>query len=166
MNKKSLALLVLLFLIGGCATTQGEKEKTGIAPPLITQSFAAKQISPGENWEVYLNASDPDGDMKDIVCSIGQPGMGESSPSFTRIAKENAKELSGTIYLSTLNVASLNSSRLFTNLTLTVQIRDQQGHFSQPVVFPLSFVSSPKKETPPAGVFKEKDLGPIMISLF
>ncbi len=165
MNQKYFAFLVLLFLVGGCVATQGEKGKTGAAPPLITQSFAAKEISPGENWKVYLQASDPEGDMKDIVCTIDQPGIGESSASYTRIAKENAKELSGYVYLSTMNIASLDSSRLFTNLTLTVQIRDQEGNFSRPIVLPLAFASSAKKENPPSGIFKEKDLGPIMISV-
>ena len=50
-------------------------------------------------------------------------------------------------------------------LTLTVQVRDRAGQFSEPVKFPLSINSRYSQEPPPEGVFQETDLGPIMIDL-
>lgn len=68
---------------------------------VITQSFASTSLGAGDTWKVYLNASDSDGDMKYIVCTIDQPGIGTYPVSFTRIKEENRQELSGHIYLNT-----------------------------------------------------------------
>jgi hypothetical protein len=100
--------------------------------------------------------------MKYIVCAIQQPGAGVYSASYTRIKEENRKELSGYVYLNTINPGRLLN---FVNLTLTVQVQDKAGHFSQPAVYPLSLHARFTQEAPPPGVFKEEDLGPIMITL-
>jgi hypothetical protein len=166
-SKNFLAGLVLFFLaagIAGCATLEPievREEKYGKAVPVIRQSFASKQIQPGDTWKIYFNAYHPDGEMKNIVCTIDQPGMVTYPPSFTRIKEENRKELSGYIYLNTMSQDDLT----FVNISLTVQIQDNTGHYSQPTVFPLSFHSTFQQEPPPAGIFKNKDLGPIMITL-
>jgi hypothetical protein len=136
-------------------------EEKGI--PMIVQSFAPKEITPGDVWKVYLKASDPDGKMKYIFATVSQPGVGSYPVSITRIKDENQKELSGYIYL---NTAPARSARFF-NLTLilTVNIKDEKGQFSRPAVFPLSFMAKPSPEAPPEGVFNEQDLGPIMVTL-
>jgi hypothetical protein len=65
-----------------------------------------------------------------------------------------------------LNTAPAPSSSFFNlTLTLTVNIQGQGGRFSQPAVFPLYFQAKPTPEAPPDGVFKEQNLGPIMINL-
>lgn len=164
MNKRILAGFVLLFLAMGCAAMEPIEVREGMygkAVPVISQSFASKQISPGDTWKVYLNASDPDGDIKNIVCIIEQPGTGAYPISFLRISEGNRKEFSGFIHLYTGGIKNLDS----VNLSLTVQIQDRAGHFSQPAVFPLSFNSRYTQENPPPGMFPEKDLGPIMIRL-
>jgi hypothetical protein len=164
MKMKFWALSVLLFLAAGCAALEPieVREKTyGKAVPVITLSFASKQIRPGETWMVYLNASDPDGDMNYIVCMIDQPGVGSYSPAYTRIKEDEGKELSGYIHLNTAGVSNLN----FINLTLQVQVQDKARHFSAPVSFPLSINNRYQQEPPPKDTFKEKDLGPIMITL-
>ena len=53
----------------------------------------------------------------------------------------------------------------FVNISLTVQIQDNAGHYSQPTVFPLSFHLTFQQELPPPEIFKENELGPIMINL-
>jgi len=165
MNQKFLVVFILLSLALGCAGLESLEVREriyGKEVPVITQSFASKQIRPGDTWKVYLNASDPDGNMKYIVCTIQQPGVGVYSPSYTRIKEENRKELSGYIYLNTVSPGKLLN---FVNLTLTVHIQDRAGHFSQPAIFPLSFHARFIQEAPLQGVFKEQDLGPIMITL-
>ncbi len=137
------------------------KEEKGRGIPVIRASFASPSLAPGETWKVYLNASDEDGDMKNIVCTIDQPGIGPSSAGFTRIKGENRQQFSGYIYLFTGGMGGANLS----NLTLTVQIQDRRGHFSNPVSFSLSFEQDAQQETPPSDAFQEKDLGPIMVSL-
>ena len=165
MNQKLLVVLILLSPALGCAGLESleVREKIyGREVPVITHSFASQQIRPNDTWKVYLNASDPDANMKYIVCTIQQPGAGVYSASYTRIKEENRKELSGYVYLNTVNPGNLLN---FVNLTLTVQVQDKAGHFSQPAVYPLSLHARFTQEAPPPGVFKEEDLGPIMITL-
>ena len=128
---------------------------------MISQSFASPQIAPGRVWKVYLKASDADGDMKEFVCIIHQPGVGTYPLSITRIREGNQKSLSGYLYLNVTAFRNLD----FVELTLTVQIRDRAGHFSEPVKFPLSINSRHAQESPPGEVFQENNLGPIMIDL-
>ena len=166
MSKIFLAGFALLFFGSACAGLQSS-ELGGSAgkgkPPVISQSFASKQLAAGDTWKIFLNASDVNGDMKQIVSTVSQPGVGESV-SYTRIKKEDEKEFSGYIYLTTFN--SPNYSALnFTTLTLTVQIKDAAGNISKPQVFPLSFNSTFTQEPPPPGVFKEKDMGGILVTL-
>ncbi len=164
MYKKIIAVVALFFLTVGCAALGGmevREEKYGKSIPVITQSFASPKLRPGDTWKVYLKASDPDGDMKNIYATIEQPGMGTYPISITRIKEGGGKDLSGYVYLNTVGVQGLN----FVSLTLTVQIQDKAGHFSQPAVFPLSLSFSSQQQTPSPGIFPEKDLGPIMITL-
>ena len=164
MYKKIIAVVALLFLTMGCAALGGmevREEKYGKSIPVITQSFASKQLRPGDTWKVYLTASDPDGDMRYIVSTIDQPGKETYPVTFTKIKEGYGKDLAGYIYLNTVGIQGLN----FVSLTLTVQIQDKAGHFSRPAVFPLSLSFSSQQQTPSPGIFPEKDLGPIMITL-
>jgi hypothetical protein len=167
MKKKIFALAAfLLLLIAGCAALEPlevREKMYGKEVPVITQSFASKEIRPGDTWMVYLNAHDPDGDMKQIVCEIEQPGVGVYPAAYIRIKEDERKELAGYIYLTSLHVNYFSFN--FINLTLRVEIQDRAGHYSAPVFFPLSFNALYRQEPPPANVFKEKDLGPIMIQL-
>ena len=166
MNKKLVTLMAIFIMVGGWAIfeptiIQATAEEKGI--PVIVQSFAPKELTPGDVWKVYLKASDPDGKMKYIFATVSQPGVGSYPVSITKIKDENQKEVSGYIYL---NTAPGRSSRFFNlTLTLTVNIKDDRGQFSKPAVFPLSFAAKPSPEAPPQGVFNEQDLGPIMVTL-
>jgi len=166
MSKKIAALIVMFLMAWGWAIferTAAQAETEGKGTPLIVQSFAPKEIRPGDTWKVYLKASDPDGKMKYIFATISQPGAGIYPVSITRIKDENQKELSGYIYL---NTSPARLPEFFNrSLTLTVNIQEKGGQFSQPVVFPLFFQAKPTQEAPPEGVFKEQNLGPIMVTL-
>jgi len=159
--------LVTLLLTAGCATMMSfeEKEKIyGKEAPVITETYASKQINPGDTWKVYLKASDPDGDMQSIVATVDLVGSGTHPVSYTRIKDGNRKELSGFVSLNTWNPSGeawLNNL----TLTLTVQIKDRAGHLSKAVTFPLEFNGRYIQEPPPPGVFPEQNLGPIMITL-
>lgn len=164
MFKKLFAVAALFLLLTGCAGLgffQDREEKYGKSIPVITQSFASQQMRPGDTWKIYIKASDPDGDMKNLYAEIFQPGMGSYPLSITRIKEVNGKDLSGFFYLNTGHEQSLH----FVNLILTVHIQDKAGHFVKPAVFPLAFNSAAVQQAPPAGVFQEKDLGPIMVTI-
>jgi hypothetical protein len=138
---------------------EGVDAKVG---PVITQSFASKEIRAGETWKIYLNVSSPEADIKNIFALVDQPGVGEYPVSIIRIKEQNQKELSGYIYLNAYNSYYVLQ---FIPLKLTVQVQDRAGHFSEPVIFPLFIQSRAVQEAPPQGVFKEQELGPIMVTL-
>jgi len=165
MERKFLAGFLLLFFLTGCLAMEPieVREKTyGKGVPVISQSFASPKIRAGQTWKVYLTASESDGEMKNIVSVIDQPGVGTYPVSITRIRKEeDRRELSGYVYLNT----PVSGGFDFVNLTLHVQIEDRAGHYSKPVSFPLSFSTRDRQEPAPQGLFKEKDLGPILIQL-
>ena len=85
MSNKILAVsFVLLCLVIGYATL-ARAEVAGKAVPVITQSFASTKVWPGETWKVYLNISDPDGEMKYIFATVEQPGVGQYPLSIIRV---------------------------------------------------------------------------------
>ena len=165
MNKELLTVFVILFLAMGVSTLMAAEVREGAGVngvPVITQSFASKEVRGQDTWKVYLNVSDPDGGIKTIFASVDQLGVGEYPVSIIRIQGQNRKELSGYIYLDTWNPYVLLE---FISLKLIVSVQDRAGHFSEPVVFPLFIQSRATQEAPPQGVFKEEDLGPVMVTL-
>ena len=166
MEKKTLALLVVVILAAGgsmLAARTAQSAVEGEKVPVILQSFASRELRAGDVWKVYLKASDPEGKMRYIFASISQPGIGIYPVSITRIKGENQKELSGYLYLNTAPAVPTQFFNL--TLTLAINIQGKGGVFSQPVFFPLSFSPQPSQEAPPDGVFREQNLGPIMIDL-
>ena len=96
--------------------------------------------------------------MKYIFATIFQPGVGTYPVSITTIKEENAKELSGYIYL---NTAPARSPEFFNrSLTLTVNIKGKEANSASRLFFRLFFQAKPTHEGPPEGVFKEQKLGP------
>lgn len=167
MKKMIVSCMVVLLLTSGCATMMSfeERERTyGKEAPAITESYASKQVRPGDTWKIYLKASDPGGDMHRIVSVVHQPGFGPYRASYTKIQEGNGKELSGYIYLNTSGPYGTEWQNFLT-FSVTVQIQDRAGHFSEPVSFPLSFQSRYTQDPPPPGKFKEQDLGPIPVVL-
>jgi hypothetical protein len=163
--RTKLALIgMILAGIVGCAHTGGieEKEKIyGKNPPVIEQSFASDQLRPGEQWRIYIRASDPDGDMERIFAVVEQAGIGSYPVSITRIKGEIGKELSGYVFLNTSNYDFLDDVKL----SISIQIMDKAGHSSQSVSHSVVLSDRQTQKSPPSGVFKETDLGPIMVTL-
>jgi hypothetical protein len=130
--------------------------------PVISQSFAVQELVSGETWKIYLKASSPAADLKYIYAVVEQKGGMNYPLSLTRIREKNKREISGYVYLNTF---SDEGGRNWYTLHLTLQIQDEKGRFSNPVTFPLTFKWRAEKMDPPAGVFAENELGPIMIRL-
>lgn len=167
MKNMIVAGIAVLLLTEGCATMMSfeEREKRyGKEAPVITDSFASKQMKPGDTWKIYLKASDPGGDIYRVVAVVHQPGFGPYPASYTRLREGNGQELSGYVYLNTSGAWGSDWEN-FLSLSVTVQIQDRAGHFSDPVSFPLSFQTRYTQEPPPPGRFKEEDLGPILVVL-
>ncbi len=135
-------------------------EQTGTAP-IISHSFASPQISPGRTWKVYLNAYHLPGGMKAIYCTLRQPGVGIYPVSILRVPRDQRREMSGYVFLNTAALRGSGSS----NLSLTVQIQDAAGNFSEPACFDLSLNPLAEEDGPPPGVFRESEIGPVMIDV-
>lgn len=129
--------------------------------PIITHYFAPQQLSPGDVWQIYLKASDEDGDMKYILAEVYHAGTGDYPLCFINIPADQRRNLSGYIYLPTAGMDSLD----FLNLSLKVTIQGKKGQHSEPLSFNLTFDSRAKRENPPAGIFQDRELGPIMVKL-
>ncbi len=162
--KRNLLTVAITLIVGVSWLFLGPRAFGGSQNPIIMESFAAKEIRSGATWKVYLKASDPAGKMKFIYATIDQAGGLAYPLSRTRIKSQNSKELSGYIYLFTPSPARYDMN--FQTLTLTVHIGDGSENFSNPAMFPLTFQARADQEPPPPGVFKEEDLGPIMIQLY
>ena len=159
--KKLWVVLVPLFLSAWAVLGPSSSAHSSIVPA-ISKSFASKEIRPGDTWKIYIKASDPSGKMKYIYAEIEQPGGLAYRLSMTRIKPENRKEFSGFIYLNTLTA---DRPMDFVTLKLVVHLGDGAGNFSEPAIFPLEVIPRAVQSPPPEGVFKENDLGPIMIQL-
>jgi hypothetical protein len=140
--------------------------KPGGSPPVITNWFASEELNPGDIWKIYLEANDPDGDIREFVCIFDQVGYGSYSPHYVVIKKQHREELRG--YLNFFSSAG-GGHQLpeWTQLSLTVFIRDKGGNASNKVIFPLLLSLSAKQGPPPppfdiGGLGK---LGTIMVQL-
>ena len=136
-----------------------KRNESGV--PLITRSFASREISPGDTWKVYIHATDHEGDMKSVICAVSQAGRGSYPVSYLKVPEGQGAELSGFIYLNT----GAGQSLPFIHLTLQVEIQDRAGNLSRPVSFPLVFNPRAEQETPPPGLFQDQEIGPIMVFL-
>lgn len=160
-------VLVVLSLELGYAKSLAEwLVKPGGSPPVITGSYASEEISHGDIWRIYVQANDPDGDMLRFVCVFDQVGYGPYSSADVPIKKRNRTELMGYLYFHSSAGAGLRMPE-WTQLTLTVYVRDKGGNNSNKVAFPLVLSRGTRQESPPAPFDSGplEKLGPIPVRL-
>jgi len=148
-NGIPMLILVSLFLLMTCCTTLGDKgTQPGGSPPVITNSFASKEIPHGDIWKIYLEAHDSDGDMRQFVCVFNRLGYGAHSAEYVIVKKQHREKMKG--YLTFLSGAGGGRYVAeWTRLVLTVYVRDRTGLTSDKVVFPLVLSQSAKQGPPP-----------------
>ena len=146
-----LLILVLMafLLVMACCTTLAEREAQPVgSPPVITHSFASKEISHGDTWKIYVEANDPDGDMRQFVCVFKQVGYGSYSPDYVVIKKPHREKMKGYLAFYSGAGGGLRVSE-WTQLSLTLYIRDRGRKNSNKVVFPLTLSLGSKQGAPP-----------------
>jgi hypothetical protein len=160
-----LALMALLFVMVRCTTLAERQAEPAGSPPVVTHSFAVEKLSHGDTWKIYLEAEDPDGDMRTIKYSIGKGGYIHSFKSFV-IKKGNRARLLG--YLDGFLSSPTTAVAEWTELTLTLYIRDKRGNTSDKVVFPLALTRGVKQGPPPPPFDKGglKGLGVFWVKLY
>lgn len=148
---KAVFVLVLLAipLVMVCCATVGERgAQPGGSPPVITNAFASRELSHGDIWRIYVEANDPDGDMRQFVCVFKQVGYGSYSPDYVVIKKPHREKMKGYLAFYSGAGGGLRVSE-WTQLSLTLYIRDRGRKNSNKVVFPLTLSLGSKQGAPP-----------------
>lgn len=161
------AVVVLLMGIGYSKSLHEWFIKPGGSPPVITHWYASEELHLGDIWKIYLEAKDPDGDMRHFLCIFDQPGFGLYAPDYVTVKKQHREELRGYLRFFSTGGDGLSLPE-WTRVTLTVYIKDKRGNTSNSVVFPL-VLSSAAKQGPPPPPFDARpldELGTIMVQLF
>ena len=140
-------ILTLSFVITSCATVTERGTKPRGSPPAITNSFAATEVSHGDKWKIYVEASDPDGDMRRFVYKIGGGGSGRGV-YYVPIRKADRERMLG--YLDVIIAPPQTAQAEWGNLTLTLYIRDRAGNSSEKVAFPVAMTRGGKQASPPS----------------
>ena len=143
------ALLVLPLREGYPKSLAEWLVKPGGSSPVITGSFASEKLSHGDIWRIYLQANDPDGDMLRFVCVFDQVGYGPYSSAYVPIKKRNRTELMGYLHFHSSAGAGLRMPE-WSQLRLTVYVRDKGGNNSNKVAFPLVLSRGARQKSPPA----------------
>jgi hypothetical protein len=138
--RKHLLVLLLVSSLLGCAFFQELKkvvpERRG-SKPVIADSYAPRQVKPGEVWRIFLEAEDVDGDMQDIVSAIVPTTRSIYNYSFTPIKQEEAASFSGYLSVAT----PLSTYLVGEGFDVIIYIRDKAGNRGESVGFDLKFTS-------------------------
>lgn len=159
------ALLALPLRMGDSKPLAEWLIEPGGSPPLITNWFASEELHHGDIWKIYLEANDPDGNMRTFECIFDQVGYGSYSPHYVVIKKQHREELRG--YLNFFSSGGPGQLPEWTQLSLTVFIRDKNGNTSNRVVFPLTLSLGAKQGPPPPpfDIGGLEKLGTILVNL-
>jgi len=133
-------------------------------PPVITDSFAATEVSHGDVWKVYVKANDPDGDMRYLAYNIQISGQGGHT-NRVGVRKGDRAELLG--YLNIFFPPARDAWGEWADLTMTLYIQDSQGNTSEKVTFTTALSRGVKQASPPApfDIGGLKALGHIWVEL-
>jgi hypothetical protein len=161
------AVLVLLMGIGYSKSLNEWLIKPGGRPPVITHWYASEELHHGDIWKIYLEAKDPDGDMRHFVCIFDQLGFGLYPSEYVVIKKQHRGELRGYLRFFSTGGDGLSLPE-WTRVSLTVFIRDKGGNKSNKVVLPLVLSRGAKQGLPPPpfNTGSLDRLGTIMVELF
>lgn len=94
--------------------------------PVIEDSFAVSSMPKGALWNVYLQASDPAGDMSHLWVVVRQLGKKEVTETI-RLTGPNQRAFSG--FVTVYPRGAVFSQ--WENLDITVRIRDRAGNLSE-----------------------------------
>jgi hypothetical protein len=156
--------LVITFSIASEGWTQNKPETKG---PIITQSYGVEKGKYGYIWKIYIEAEDPDGDMRKIASVVDHVGYGHYPTDWIILKPQYQKHLKGYIQWNTFSSKASNINE-WTQITLKVSIFDKAGNESNEVVFPFTFETGVRSEPKPPAPFDQGEipkLGNIHIDL-
>ncbi len=155
---------LVLILAGGCVTAD-EPAGKGVATPVGTSvpswkaSYAAKEVGAGQSWRVYLDASDPDGDIQFISVLLNASGR-ESGWMRLQVEPDQRASLSGRLEVSTSDLGRGGGAGW---VRAVVILEDRAGHRSEPLGFVATMEMDARPVEPPPGSFPDRFLGGISV---
>jgi hypothetical protein len=166
MLKKNLLVILFFILVAGCTTCKGVKTtQDGGEPPVILDYYASESVRPGATWRVFLETTDPDGDIQSIIAQLSQPGIGYYPVDFTYIKGSDREGFAGYLILRTPADSYLLQEYIEVKLTLI----DCEGNKSEPVNFTLRFDNKsgfgPQEVPEKWQEASERKLGTIMVNI-
>jgi hypothetical protein len=141
--------LISFSLIIAPAPNGGSQTKD--SPSVITFSYAQEKIRQGDIWKIYLSASDPEGSMMKIVCTLRKAGISRFRPSMLYLKKGMEKQFSG--YLTFYTGSGLDWSG--EEFLLELSILDRAGNVKGSVNLPLEFDGGGPVKRLPSDLEKE-----------
>ena len=118
---------------------------------IVNFAYAPEKIRQKDTWRIYLSVTDPEGNMRQVVCRVEQSGESYYKPSIIYLKKGMEKQFAGYFTLDTRHTNELD------DFVLALSILDRAGNVRKTLRFPLEFDTSaePMKPLPPD---MEKDL--------
>jgi hypothetical protein len=163
-DKRWKFLCVVAFYVGtlGCTalderTIRELEAAYGSSAPTIETAFASETTPPRSIWKIYLNGSDPDGDIRDIKIWAEVPWY--TIPVTFTTRSSQGKTLSGYIEFDTLWFLNFAPSWL----RVQVMLMDRANHKSELIEFQTELSALAKPESPPEGMFQDITLGSIPV---
>jgi len=133
--------ITLFFFSYGWAQSKPDSK-----PPIITHSFAVEKGYYGYVWKLYIEAEDPDSDMRRIVAVAHQPGYGNYTNILPIVLRPQFRHhLKGYIQWNSFSSKGPHIQE-WTQVTLKISIVDKAGHESNEVIFPITFESGVKSQ--------------------
>jgi hypothetical protein len=144
---RGLLILVAIALVLARCTTLAERGAQPVgSPPVITNSYATTEASHGDDWRVYVEANDPDEDMRYFVYTISTSGRGGRG-QYVRVGKDNRAKILG--YLCVFVAPPEDAIGEWAHFELTLHIQDSRGNTSDRVTFPVALARGVKRDSPP-----------------
>ncbi len=139
----SLLLLVPLLLAERCEEpTLAEKERAfGPNPPRIVELYAQENMRFARHWLIFLNAEDPDGDMK-LISALVRVSGGINEYADVGLREEFRSRLAGHIWLPIFPGQESLGSVIY----VSFYIEDRAGHKTEERTLSLYMGGAPSRD--------------------
>jgi hypothetical protein len=153
--KEVLLIAAIITGVLGCAPSAGRVKEGlrgdhGPNAPRIEETFAVKEIKPRSVWRIYLNGSDPEGDLRFVNASVA--AIWGMSQIRVRIASDQSDSASGYVAFDSRALSEFSPPWL----QVWIALEDRAGHRSEAVEFRCTFTAGAVHQRPPEGVFAER----------
>ncbi len=145
-----MAVALMVFGITMQAGAQGA--------PKLEKIWAPAEVDFGKDLMVYVKASDPEGNMRWVVVSMGRGTGAPQGSAPIWLHKQSRSEVNGYVYWNTGIAASQTVSGM-----VYIQIVDWKGNESETMALPVKIVPRGAKSEKPPAEFKQVEIGPIMV---